>query len=267
MSQGPTHDTETLPDLVIVGAGLFGLTIAERCAEELGLRVLILERRHHLGGNAYSERDPETNVEVHKYGAHLFHTSNERVWEYVNRFTDFTGYQHRVFAMHKGTAYQFPMGLGLITQFFGKYYSPDDARALIKEQASEIDAVSLVKRVRRGEAALLRGRPVSGTGYDFRGPAPTGGRGANATAEVVLTVGALSDDGGTMPITRGEPPAPVGQVRLRLATSAGASAGPDASAGGRVSRGRAWPLRRRSSRRGRRSTPPSAAAPRRSPRA
>ena len=64
MSQGQTHDA-SLPDLVIVGAGLFGLTIAERCAEELGLRVLILERRHHLGGNAYSERDPETNVEVH----------------------------------------------------------------------------------------------------------------------------------------------------------------------------------------------------------
>ncbi|HEV2796026.1 MAG TPA: FAD-dependent oxidoreductase, partial [Nocardioides sp.] len=61
-SQGTT-DTSPLPDLVIVGAGLFGLTIAERCAEELGLRVLILERRHHLGGNAYSERDPETNVE------------------------------------------------------------------------------------------------------------------------------------------------------------------------------------------------------------
>ena len=60
MSQGSAQ----LPDLVVVGAGLFGLTIAERCAEELGLRVLILERRHHLGGNAYSERDPETNVEV-----------------------------------------------------------------------------------------------------------------------------------------------------------------------------------------------------------
>jgi len=74
LSQGQTHDA-SLPDLVIVGAGLFGLTIAERCAQELGLRVLILERRHHLGGNAYSERDPETNVEVHKYGAHLFHTS------------------------------------------------------------------------------------------------------------------------------------------------------------------------------------------------
>ena len=64
---------------------------------ELGLKVLVLERRHHLGGNAYSEADPETGIEVHVYGAHLFHTSNERVWEYVNRFTAFTNYQHRVF--------------------------------------------------------------------------------------------------------------------------------------------------------------------------
>ena len=76
-------------DLVIVGSGFFGLTIAERCAADLGLRVLVLERRHHLGGNAYSEADPETGIEMHVYGAHLFHTSNEKVWEYVNRFTSF----------------------------------------------------------------------------------------------------------------------------------------------------------------------------------
>ena len=76
-----------LPDLVVVGSGFFGLTIAERCASDLGLKVLVLERRHHLGGNAYSEKEPTTGIEVHKYGAHLFHTSNEKVWEYVSRFT------------------------------------------------------------------------------------------------------------------------------------------------------------------------------------
>ena len=107
-------------DLIVVGSGLFGLTVAERAASQLGKNVLIVERRPHLGGNAYSEAEPETGIEVHKYGAHLFHTSNKRVWDYVNQFTDFTGYQHRVFAMHNGTAYQFPMGLGLINQFCGK---------------------------------------------------------------------------------------------------------------------------------------------------
>ena len=126
-------------DLIVVGSGFFGLTVAERAASQLGKKVLIVERRNHLGGNAYSEAEPETGIEVHKYGAHLFHTSNERVWDYVNQFTDFTDYQHRVFAMHDGTAYQFPMGLGLINQFFGKYYSPDEARQLIKDQAGEFD--------------------------------------------------------------------------------------------------------------------------------
>ncbi|WP_246355178.1 FAD-dependent oxidoreductase [Nocardioides ungokensis] len=97
------------PDLVVVGSGFFGLTIAERCATELGLRVLVLERRHHLGGNAYSEADAETGIEMHVYGAHLFHTSNEKVWEYVNRFTSFTNYQHRVFGQYDGQVYSLPM--------------------------------------------------------------------------------------------------------------------------------------------------------------
>ena len=62
-------------DLIIVGSGFFGLTIAERAASQLGKKVLIVERRNHLGGNAYSEREPETGIEVHKYGAHLFPVS------------------------------------------------------------------------------------------------------------------------------------------------------------------------------------------------
>ncbi len=146
------------PDLVIVGSGFFGLTIAERCASELGLNVLVLERRHHLGGNAYSEAEPETGIEVHVYGAHLFHTSNERVWEYVNRFTTFTNYQHRVFARYQDSVYSFPMNLGLINQFFGKAHTPDEARALIAEQASEIateDAQNLEEK-----AISLIGRPL-----------------------------------------------------------------------------------------------------------
>ncbi|MFZ2014651.1 MAG: UDP-galactopyranose mutase [Nocardioides sp.] len=146
------------PDLVVVGSGFFGLTVAERCARELDLRVLVLERRPHLGGNAYSEVDPETGIEVHKYGAHLFHTSNERVWEYVNRFTTFTGYQHRVFARYQGQVYSFPMNLALINAFFGRSHTPDEARALIAEQSSEIDtdrAENLEEK-----AISLIGRPL-----------------------------------------------------------------------------------------------------------
>jgi len=145
-------------DLVIVGSGFFGLTIAERCANELGLKVLVLERRRHLGGNAYSEPDPETGIEVHVYGAHLFHTSNEKVWEYVNRFTSFTSYQHRVFANYQGQVYSFPMNLGLINQFFGKSHTPDEARALIAEQASEIATEAATNLEEK--AISLIGRPL-----------------------------------------------------------------------------------------------------------
>ncbi|RAE63152.1 UDP-galactopyranose mutase, partial [Burkholderia multivorans] len=69
-----------MSDLLVVGSGFFGLTIAERAAQS-GRKVVVIDRRPHIGGNAYSEIEPETGIEVHRYGAHLFHTSNETVWE------------------------------------------------------------------------------------------------------------------------------------------------------------------------------------------
>ncbi|MGO1683959.1 MAG: UDP-galactopyranose mutase [Brachybacterium sp.] len=125
------------PDLLIVGSGLFGLTIAERAAVEHGAKVTIIDRRPHVGGNAYSEADEQTGIEVHKYGAHLFHTSNPRVWDYVNRFTEFTGYQHKVYTNHQGVVYPMPINLGTVNQFFQSAYTPDEARELIAEQAGE----------------------------------------------------------------------------------------------------------------------------------
>jgi UDP-galactopyranose mutase len=145
-------------DLVVVGSGFFGLTVAERAATQLEKRVLVLERRQHIGGNAYSEPEPETGIEIHRYGAHLFHTSNTRVWEYVNRFTDFTCYQHRVFARVGDQVYAFPMNLALINQFFGRSHTPDEARALIAEQAGEIDTASA--RNLEEKAISLIGRPL-----------------------------------------------------------------------------------------------------------
>jgi UDP-galactopyranose mutase len=146
------------PDLVIVGSGFFGLTIAERCAADLGLKVMVLERRNHIGGNAYSAPDPETGIEVHVYGAHLFHTSNRRVWEYVNRFTAFTDYQHRVYTQHNGQVYPMPINLGTINQFFDAAYSPDEARALIKEQAAELGDKEPENFVEKGVSLI--GRPL-----------------------------------------------------------------------------------------------------------
>ncbi|SFW50977.1 UDP-galactopyranose mutase [Amycolatopsis australiensis] len=153
-----TEDDFAGYDLVVVGSGFFGLTVAERAAAELGKKVLVLERRSHIGGNAYSEPDPETGIEVHKYGAHLFHTSNKRVWEYVNRFTEFTNYQHRVFGKYQGQVYPLPMNLALINQFFGKSHTPDEARELIAKQASEFqtDAAQNLEE----KAISLIGRPL-----------------------------------------------------------------------------------------------------------
>ena len=143
---------------MVVGSGFFGLTIAERAARVLDKRVLVLERRPHIGGNAYSEPEPETGIEVHRYGAHLFHTSNERVWKYVNQFTSFTNYQHRVFAKYRGQVYSFPLNLGLICQFFGRSFTPDEARELIREQAAEIDPEKATNLEEK--AISLIGRPL-----------------------------------------------------------------------------------------------------------
>jgi UDP-galactopyranose mutase len=146
------------PDLVVVGSGFYGLTVAERLADQHGKQVLVLERRDHLGGNAYSEPDPDTGIEVHRYGAHLFHTSNARVWEYVNRFSTFTDYVHRVFTVHDGQVFPMPISLATINQFFSAAMSPAEARALIAEQASEVstkDARNLEEK-----AVSLIGRPL-----------------------------------------------------------------------------------------------------------
>jgi UDP-galactopyranose mutase len=145
-------------DLVVVGSGFFGLTVAERAADELGLRVLVLDRRSHIGGNAYSAPDPETGIEVHVYGSHLFHTSNPRVWEYVNRFTSFTGYQHRVYTNHRGQVFPMPINLGTINQFFDAALSPDEARALVAEQAAEIAGAQAANLEQK--AISLIGRPL-----------------------------------------------------------------------------------------------------------
>lgn len=140
-------------DLVVVGAGLFGLTVAERMAA-VGLNVLIVESRDHIGGNAFSVTDPTTGIEVHRYGAHLFHTSNDEVWQYVNRFTAFTDYKHRVYAKHRGEIFPLPINLGTINQFFRAALSPAEARAAISSQREtgesseaanlELKAISLI---------------------------------------------------------------------------------------------------------------------------
>ena len=147
-----------MADLVVVGSGFFGLTVARQAADELGLKVLVLEKRSHIGGNAYSEFDSETGIEVHKYGSHLFHTSNERVWEYVNRFTAFNNYEHKVWAKHNGDLYPMPINLDTINQFFGKSFSSVEAKEFIQHQVDSDNASSASNLEDR--AIALVGEPL-----------------------------------------------------------------------------------------------------------
>lgn len=125
-------------DLVIVGTGFFGSVIAERCANTLGKRIVMIDRRSHWGGNSYSDLDPDTGIEVHRYGAHLFHTSNQKVWDYLRTFTSFTDYRHRVFSLYRQQVYALPINLMTICQFFGRSMSPAEAKALIGKQRAEL---------------------------------------------------------------------------------------------------------------------------------
>ena len=135
-------------DIIVVGSGFFGATIAQQAAELNNWKVLVLEKRENVGGNAYSFLDPETGIEIHKYGTHLFHTNNEEVWTYLNRFTKFNDYRHKVITNTNGMSYPFPINLQTMSMVYGHTVSPAEARLRFKPQI-ELQSVSSFK-----EAAL-----------------------------------------------------------------------------------------------------------------
>lgn len=110
-------------DCIVAGAGIWGCTIARRFAET-GRKVLVLERREAIGGNCRCQT--MDGIEVHLYGSHIFHTSNEDVWRFVNRFVAFNDYRHRVLARSKGKVYHLPIGCTLLKEFFGRYLKPSE---------------------------------------------------------------------------------------------------------------------------------------------
>jgi UDP-galactopyranose mutase len=122
---------------LVVGSGFFGSVFAERVASILGERVLVIDKRDHIGGNSFSRTDTETNIEVHQYGSHIFHTSNQKVIDYITRFASFNRYRHRVLTVHKDRVYPMPVNLLTINSFFGKNFTPDEARSLIERETME----------------------------------------------------------------------------------------------------------------------------------
>lgn len=120
-------------NILIVGAGFSGVVIARQLAEQ-GHHIRIIDQRDHIGGNSYDARDPQTDVMVHVYGPHIFHTDNEKVWNYVTQHAEMMPYVNRVKATVNGQVFSLPINLHTINQFFAKTCSPDEARALIAEK-------------------------------------------------------------------------------------------------------------------------------------
>jgi UDP-galactopyranose mutase len=141
---------------VIAGSGFFGAVMAERIATVLDEPVLVLEQRAHFGGNSFSETDPQTGIEYHRYGTHLFHTSSDEVWSWINGFTKFNNYRHRVMTRHAGRMYTMPINLMTLNNFFNVDLKPAEVPDFIKARANkeifpdpknfEEKAISLVGR-------------------------------------------------------------------------------------------------------------------------
>ena len=106
-------------DVCIVGAGLSGAVIAERYASQLDQKVVVIEKRNHIGGNCYDYIDDETGIRVSQYGAHLFHTINKRVWNYVQRFSEWTKYEHEVVGIVDGKHVPIPVNIETVNTLFG----------------------------------------------------------------------------------------------------------------------------------------------------
>lgn len=112
--------------IAIVGTGFTGAVIANELAHA-GYKVTVFDSRSHVAGNCHTERDQDTNVMIHVYGPHIFHTSNEKVWNYIRQFDEFMPFVNRVKAIYNGRVYSLPINLMTINAFFGKIFSPTEA--------------------------------------------------------------------------------------------------------------------------------------------
>ena len=124
-------------DYLVIGSGLFGSTFAFEAAKR-GKRVKIIEKRNHIGGNIYTEEIE--GIQVHKYGAHIFHTNNKEIWDYINQFAEFNRYTNSPIANYKGEIYNMPFNMNTFNKLWG-VVTPDEAKKKIEEQrkAAKID--------------------------------------------------------------------------------------------------------------------------------
>ena len=148
-------------DYLIVGSGLFGATFAYK-AKQAGKNCLVIDKRPHLGGNVYCEQIEGINV--HQYGAHIFHTNNKEVWQFVNSIVEFNRYTNSPIANYKGRQYNLPFNMNTFYQMWG-VLTPDEAKAKIEEQKSEAVAAMQAAGVKEPrnleeQALMLIGRDI-----------------------------------------------------------------------------------------------------------
>src|SRR5690606_25282645 len=127
-------------DYLIVGAGFAGSVLAERLARVDNKKVLIIDKRNHIAGNAYDHYD-EAGILVHKYGPHIFHTNSREVFDYLSQFTAWRNYQHRVLASVDGQLLPIPINLTTINQMYGLNLSSDELNDFIEDRAGKNNAL------------------------------------------------------------------------------------------------------------------------------
>ncbi len=135
-------------DFLVVGAGFAGSVIAERLASQAGKKVLLIDKRNHIAGNAYDHYD-EAGILVHKYGPHIFHTNSSEVFEYLSQFTEWRNYQHRVLASVDGQYFQLPVNLNTVNEMYGLNLSSSELDAFFASRAEA------VKEVRTSEDVVV----------------------------------------------------------------------------------------------------------------
>jgi UDP-galactopyranose mutase len=142
-------------DYLIVGAGLFGSVFAHEMTKK-GKKCLVIEKRNHIAGNIYTEKIEGINV--HKYGAHIFHTSNKKVWDYVNSFVEFNRFTNSPIANYKGKLYNLPFNMNTFYQLWG-VKTPEEARKKIDEQKAEYAHLTEPKNLEE-QALVLGGKDI-----------------------------------------------------------------------------------------------------------
>ncbi len=160
-------------DYLIVGAGLFGSTCAYELARN-GYKVLVIDKRNHVAGNIYTE--VIEGINVHKYGAHIFHTSNKMVWEWINQFSEFNNYINQPIARYKDELYNLPFNMNTFTKLWKDVFTPEDAKARIEqekaahhfenpknleEQAINLVGLTIYEKLIKGYTAKQWGKPCT----------------------------------------------------------------------------------------------------------